>query len=81
MIVFVDPVLELLRFGRCLMSEDKSPCLQCERVNKNKNECVGSCQELDTYREGLPCFSLWRENPVCYSVPGLERTRSYPAVD
>jgi hypothetical protein len=63
------------------MSEERSPCLRCERVNKNKNECVGSCQELDRYQEGLPYLSLWRGDPVCYLIPGLERTRSHPGVE
>jgi hypothetical protein len=67
--------------GRCLMSEEKSPCLQCERVNKSKNECAGSCEKLDRYKEGLPFLSLWRGNPACYAIPGLERARSYPGVD
>ena len=63
------------------MSEEKSPCLQCERVNKNKNECVDSCDELDRYQEGLPGLSLWKGNPVSYIIPGLERTRSHPSAD
>ena len=63
------------------MAEERSPCLQCERVNKNKNECVGSCEELVRYQEGLPSYSLWREDPDCYHIPGLERTRSYPSID
>jgi hypothetical protein len=58
------------------MEEDRSPCLQCERVNKSKNQCAGSCDELDHYKDGLPYFSLWREDPVCYVIPGLERTRT-----
>ena len=63
------------------MSEEKSPCLQCERVNKNKNECSGSCEELKKYQQGLPYLSLWREDPVCYIIPGIERARSYPSID
>ena len=43
------------------MEEDRSPCLQCERVNKSKIQCCGSCDELDSYKDGLPYFSLWRE--------------------
>ena len=59
------------------MDEDRSPCLDCERVNKSKNECANSCEELDRYREGLPYLSLWRGDPLCYVIPGLERARTY----
>lgn len=63
------------------MEEERSPCLECERVNKNKNDCVSLCEELDRYQEGLPYFSLWKEDPACYFIPGLERTRTYPCSD
>ena len=63
------------------MEEDRSPCLQCERVNKSKTQCCGSCDDLDSYKDGLPYFSLWREDPVCYGIPGLERTRSYSSAE
>jgi hypothetical protein len=63
------------------MKEERSPCLNCERMNENKNECVESCEELDKYQDGLPYFSLWRDNPVCYVIPGLERSRTYPSLE
>ncbi len=63
------------------MKEERSPCLQCERKDKNKNECVDACDDLDRYQDGLPYLSLWREDPECYDIPGLERSRAYPAVE
>ena len=63
------------------MEKDRSPCLECERVDKSKNQCADSCNELDKYREGLPSFSLWRGDPDCYVIPGLERTRNYSSME
>jgi hypothetical protein len=74
-------LLDVHASGRWIMEEDRSPCLQCERVDKSKNQCCGSCDELDSYKDGLPYFSLWREDPTCYVIPGLERTRSYSSAE
>lgn len=63
------------------MDEDRSPCLECERVNESKNQCVDKCEELDRYRDGLPYLSLWRGDPLCYVIPGLERTRTYASAE
>ena len=63
------------------MDEDRSPCLECERVNESKTRCVDNCEELDRYRDGLPYLSLWKGDPVCYVIPGLERTRSYASAE
>ena len=79
--LLLEMVLDVLASGRWTMKEDRSPCLQCERVNKSKNQCCGSCEELDNYKDGLPYFSLWREDPVCYVIPGLERTRTYSSAE
>ena len=63
------------------MEEDRSPCLDCERANKSKNQCAGSCELLQKYQDSLPYFSLWREDPDCYVIPGLERTRNYSGIE
>jgi hypothetical protein len=63
------------------MEEDRSPCLDCERVDESKNQCADSCKELERYQDGLPYFSLWKGEPVCYVIPGLERTRSYSSAE
>ena len=63
------------------MSEERSPCLECERLKENKVECAGSCERLDRYQERQPHFSLWRGEPTYYVVPGLERTSHYRSRD
>ena len=63
------------------MEEDRSPCLECERVEKSKNQCADSCKDLERYQDGLPYFSLWRGDPVYYVIPGLERTRTYSSAE
>jgi hypothetical protein len=73
--------LNILAQGEWIMEEDRSPCLECERVDKSKNQCAVSCEELERYQDGLPYLSLWKEDPVCYVIPGLERTRCYSAIE
>jgi hypothetical protein len=31
----------------------KSPCLNCERVNEDKNKCLDNCEKLREYQEML----------------------------
>jgi len=57
----------------CVMAIDRSPCLKCDRADKPKAACAGSCEKLDKFKEELPYFSLWRGDPSEYSIPGIER--------
>jgi hypothetical protein len=59
------------------MTEKRSPCLRCERLGKDKDQCARSCQELDRYREELPYGLLSGEDLSDYYIPGTERTPSY----
>ena len=59
-----------------MYKDDRSPCIQCDRVKRNKSECADSCEKLEMYQESLPQFTLWRDNPSYYSVPGLHRIPS-----
>ena len=63
------------------MVEERSPCLQCERLKKNKLECAASCEELDKFKEELQHCPLNQEDSTDYRIPGLERTRSYTIDD
>lgn len=74
-------VVDVLAQGEWIMEEDRSPCLKCARVDKSKKQCAGSCEELKRYQDGLPYLSLWREDPIYYVIPGLERTRTYSGVE
>ncbi len=29
----------------------RSPCLDCERVNEDKNKCLADCEKLKEYQE------------------------------
>jgi hypothetical protein len=74
--------LEHKMFGQSLggsaMSEyDRSPCIQCDRLNRSKSECADSCNELKIYQQSLPRFSLWRGDYGDCSMPGFERTPIY----
>ncbi|MGD9338988.1 MAG: hypothetical protein PVF76_16810 [Syntrophobacterales bacterium] len=63
------------------MDEERSPCLKCEREKKSKSKCVKSCEKIDRYREGQPAITLWNGEPTYYVIPGLERTRTYAAME
>jgi hypothetical protein len=32
---------------------NKSPCLECEKVNEDKNKCIENCEKLKEYQEML----------------------------
>lgn len=31
----------------------RSPCLDCERVNEDKNKCLNECEKLKQYQEHI----------------------------
>ncbi len=31
----------------------RSPCLDCERVNEDKNKCLNDCEKLKEYQEKI----------------------------
>jgi hypothetical protein len=71
-----------IRDGRHPMSEEeRSPCRTCERLNKTKNKCAESCEELKMYQESFPALTLWRGFSGFYTMPGLHRTPSYRSLD
>ena len=59
------------------MREERSLCLQCERLTMDKVECAGSCEELDRFIERLPYFLLSGEDLADYAIPGSLRTPAY----
>lgn len=59
------------------MKDQKSPCLQCERLAKDKFECAETCKELEFFQERLPLVTLWRGDPIVYNIPHFQRTRTY----
>jgi len=59
------------------MTEKRSPCLRCERLAEDKDECARSCEELDRYQEELPYRLLSGEDLSDYRIPGTDRTPSY----
>lgn len=61
--------------------EERSPCITCERLNKNKNECADSCEKLKIYQERSPNLTLYSGNAWYYIMPGLQRTPSYRGMD
>ena len=64
-----------------MVEEERSPCITCERLKKNKNECADSCEKLKTYQESSPHLTLYGETPGYYTMPGLQRTPSYRGMD
>lgn len=58
------------------MVVERSPCLRCKRLKKNKLECAASCEELDKFKEQLHHSLLTQEDSTDYRIPGLERTLS-----
>jgi hypothetical protein len=38
----------------------QSPCVRCDRRNKDKNICVGMCQRIHVFRKGGP----WKLYPI-----------------
>jgi hypothetical protein len=32
---------------------ERSPCLECERVQEDKNKCLQDCEKLKEYQENL----------------------------
>ena len=32
---------------------NRSPCLDCERVNEDKNKCLETCERIKEYQEKL----------------------------
>lgn len=59
------------------MSTKRSPCLGCERLAEDKDECARFCEELQRYREELPYGLLSGEDLSDYQIPGSNRTPSY----
>ncbi len=64
-----------------MTEEARSPCRTCERLNKTKNKCAESCEELKMYQESFPAYTLWRGVSGYYTMPGLHRTPSYRSLD
>ncbi len=60
-----------------MSQDDRSPCIQCDRLRKSKSECATSCEKLKIYQESLPRFTLWRGSSNDYDVQGLQRTTIY----
>ena len=63
------------------MRAERSPCLQCERLKKDKYECAPSCKQLEMYMEKLPYCLLTGEDLTYYRMPGLERTPAHLSLD
>ena len=59
------------------MSEQRSPCIQCEHLGEDKVECAASCEKLEAFQENLSRFSLWGGEDASYGFPGLERKPIY----
>lgn len=64
-----------------MREEERSPCIQCDRLEQAKNKCAESCEKLEIYQERLPHFTLWRGGSTYYSMPGLQRTPSYRTME
>jgi hypothetical protein len=64
-----------------MVDEERSPCITCERLKKNKNECADSCEKLQAYQESSPHLTLYRGNPGYYTMPGLQRTPNYRGME
>jgi len=64
-----------------MVEEERSPCITCERLKKNKNECADSCEKLHAYQEGSPHLTLYGGNPGTYTMPGLQRTPNYRGME
>jgi hypothetical protein len=58
-------------------AEERSPCIGCDRLKKNKKRCAQSCEKLEMYQESLPRLTLWRGESSYHGLPGLQRTPSY----
>jgi hypothetical protein len=59
------------------MREERSPCLQCERLSMDKIECSGWCEKLENFMERLPYSLLSGEDLTEYGIPGAQRTPVY----
>ncbi|UCG14237.1 MAG: hypothetical protein JSU72_07185 [Deltaproteobacteria bacterium] len=59
------------------MAEERSPCLECERLENDKFECADSGEKLEKYKERLCRFSLWRGGCTTYELPGGGRRPVY----
>lgn len=64
-----------------MVEEERSPCVRCERLDKNKNECADSCEKLKMYQERSPHLTLYKGTSDYYSMPGLQRTPSYRSME
>ena len=43
-----------------MSKKDQSPCVSCERADKNKNQCLEICDRLDAFRHG----NEWEGVPI-----------------
>ena len=48
--------------------EERSPCLRCERLRKNKLECAELCEKRKMYVRKLPYFLLSTEDLNDFSI-------------
>ncbi len=64
-----------------MVEEERSPCIGCERINKNKNECADSCEKLKIYQERSPNLTLYSGTSGYHIMPGLQRIPSYRGME
>jgi len=64
-----------------MVGEERSPCITCDRLKMNKNECADSCEKLKRYQESSPQLTLYRGTPAYYTMPGLQRTPNYRGME
>jgi len=59
------------------MSEQRSPCIQCEHLGEDKAKCAAGCEKLEAFQENLSRDLLWGGEQMSYGIPGTERTPIY----
>jgi hypothetical protein len=64
-----------------MVAEERSPCMMCDRLKRNKNECADSCDKLKMYQERSPKLTLYSGTFSYYTMPGLQRTPSCRSMD
>jgi hypothetical protein len=64
-----------------MAAEERSPCITCDRLNRNKNECADTCEKLKAYQERSPKLTLYSGTFSHYTMPGLQRTPSYRSME
>jgi len=64
-----------------MVAEERSPCVECERLKRNKNECADSCEKLKMYQARSPKLTLYSGTFSYHTMPGMQRTPSYRGME